>query len=561
MILRPRQERFVKASLDALKEHDAVLGVAPTGAGKTVMLSAVATRFKSVLVLQHRDELIRQNARTFRRFPGAPQIGIVDADSKAFASPATFASVATLCLPGSLARMKPCDLVVIDEAHHAPAASYRKILERARQLNPGVKFYGVTATPNRGDRAGLGQVFNHVADQITIHELIASGHLVPPVCYVIDVGISAGLDKVKRTRSGEYDMNEVEALMNTEVVFDEIIRHWREKAGDRQTVVFAPTVDYAHAFADHLTAQGVKAETVDGTMPGYERQRILRDVEAGRTQVLVNVMVATEGWDCPPVSCVVLLRPSSYKSTMMQMIGRGLRTLNPVDHPGLVKTDCIVLDFGRSLLKHQKNLFDPFKLSEGKHVTCDGCKAVLPPASLECPLCGATIHVPEELELDEDEAQEKDVDKLHTVKMVRIDPLAIQAESPFRWHIRPRSGAKIATGFGPSVMVFRFGGAWHACALEPVKSDDMVHKRVVKLYDGEEGPAVAAADDYMRDKADPDQVGKRKRWLTEPMSDKQREILKLGPLDFSLNRYQASCEIELLFHETKIRRAYGMPAK
>jgi DNA repair protein RadD len=130
-----------------------------------------------------------------------------------------------------------------------------------------------------------------------------------------------------------------------------VIRHWKEKAGDRQTVVFCSTVAHAATSPTPSVEAGVPAALIHGDMGG-RAQGIARRLCRRRVRVVVNVAVLTEGWDHPPTSCVVLLRPSSYKSTMIQMVGRGLRTVDPAEHPGVVKTDCIVLDFGTSSLTH-----------------------------------------------------------------------------------------------------------------------------------------------------------------------------------------------------------------
>ncbi|MFC4625429.1 DEAD/DEAH box helicase, partial [Daeguia caeni] len=178
-----------------------------------------------------------------------------------------------------------------------------------------------------------------------------SGHLVPPRTFVIDVGVRDDLAKVRKTAS-DFDMSEVERIMNRAPVMDAIIRHWKEKAAGRQTVVFCSTVDHARSATDAFNEAGVAAVLVHGEMADGERQAALAAYAAGDVQVVVNVAVLTEGWDHPPTACVVLLRPSSYKSTMIQMVGRGLRTVDPNEHPGVVKTDCVVLDFGTASLMH-----------------------------------------------------------------------------------------------------------------------------------------------------------------------------------------------------------------
>ena len=209
-------------------------------------------------VLAHRDELTAQNRTKFARVNPTLTTSVVDAGEKSWAGQVTFAMVPTLARPANLDRLPALDLLVIDEAHHAAADSYRRIIDRALQRNPMCRIFGVTATPNRGDRRGLREVFSNVADQIRIGELIASGHLVPPRTFVIDVGVQDQLTRVRRT-ADDFDMGEVDAIMNRAPVTDAVIRHWREKAGDRQTVVFCSTVDHADNVAAAFNAAGVPA--------------------------------------------------------------------------------------------------------------------------------------------------------------------------------------------------------------------------------------------------------------------------------------------------------------
>ena len=249
MLLRPRQKTFVERSVRALDEHGDTLGVAPTGSGKTVMLSGVVGRVLAdtdakACVLAHRDELTAQNVLKFAKVNPALSTSIVDSRTKSWRGRATFAMVPTLARAANLQAMPALDLVVVDEAHHAAAESYRRIIDRARERNPDVRIYGVTATPNRGDRKGLRPVFSNVADQILLGELIGSGHLVRPRTFVIDVGTQEALKQVRRTVD-DFDMKAVDEIMNQRPITEAVIGHWREKAGDRQTVVFCSTVDHA----------------------------------------------------------------------------------------------------------------------------------------------------------------------------------------------------------------------------------------------------------------------------------------------------------------------------
>ena len=233
MRLRPRQKLFVERSLSALGTRDNTLGIAPTGAGKTIMLSAVTgdslgdTDAKAC-VLAHRDELTAQNRDKFQRVVPDVSTSVVDATTKSWGGQVTFAMVPTLAREANLAGMPKLDLLVIDEAHHAVADSYRRIIDRVRDANPEARIFGVTATPNRGDKKGLRAVFDNVADQVRLGELIASGHLVPPRTFVIDVGVQDKLKAVRKTAS-DFDMGEVAEIMDRAPITEEVVRNWQEK--------------------------------------------------------------------------------------------------------------------------------------------------------------------------------------------------------------------------------------------------------------------------------------------------------------------------------------------
>ena len=170
MLLRPRQKLFVERSLAALSTRDNTLGVAPTGAGKTIMLSAVTGNMTGdgarACVLAHRDELTSQNRAKFARVNPDMETSVVDATTKSWEGQVTFAMAPTLSRAANLQAMPKLDLLVIDEAHHAVAESYRRIIDRVREANPDARIFGVTATPNRGDRKGLREVFDNVADHL-----------------------------------------------------------------------------------------------------------------------------------------------------------------------------------------------------------------------------------------------------------------------------------------------------------------------------------------------------------------------------------------------------------
>ncbi|MGD9868785.1 MAG: DEAD/DEAH box helicase, partial [Hyphomicrobiales bacterium] len=473
----------------------------------------------------------------FSRVNPALTTSVVDAKEKSWKGQVTFAMVPTLARPANLDRLPALDLLVIDEAHHAVADTYRRVIDRALHRNPMVRIFGVTATPNRGDRKGLREVFSNVSDQIRIGELIASGHLVKPRTFVIDVGVQDKLRQVSRTAS-DFDMGEVSAIMNKAPVTDQVVQHWREKAGNRQTVVFCSTINHAENVAAAFAAAGVRAVVVHGEMDDASRSAALAAYSAGRIQVVVNVAVLTEGWDDQPTSCVVLLRPSSYKSTMIQMIGRGLRIVNPEEHPGVIKSDCIVLDFGTSTLLHGSleqdiNLVGQEPNGVAPTKECPQCEAIVPLAVQECPFCGyvwsgSATTVP-----------------LSDFVMSEIDLLK---RSSFEWcDICGDGAALVANGFNAWAGIFFLNGRWYGVAGRQKQASHLIAA-------GERIVCLAAADDWLNANETDESAHKSKGWLKQPPTDRQLAFLPTEyRTDFGLTRYRASALLTFKFNRSAIR--------
>jgi superfamily II DNA or RNA helicase len=507
------------------------------------MLSAVIGRVlngngSKACVLAHRDEITAQNVDKFLKVnPGWP-VSLVDAGEKSWTGKATFAMVQTLSRETNLSQMPPIDLLVIDEAHHAEAMTYRRIVDRAKTLNPKVKIYGVTATPNRGDGKSLRRIFDNCADQITLAEMVALGQLVKPRTFVIDLGVSEALRNVRRVAS-EFDMDEVADIMDHSPITKEIIRHWKEKAGERRTVVFCSTIAHASHVTEAFISGGVSAELVTGETPEAEREGIFRRLDSGETQVLVNVAVATEGWDCPPISCVVLLRPCSHKSTMIQMIGRGLRKADPDNYPGLVKSDCLVLDFGTSALTHgtleQEISFEDKESHPGMGPlkTCPECEAEVPIRTRECPFCGHEFPVGSTR------------GELEDFEMTEIDMLN---RSSFQWcDVAGDGTALMASGFEAWGGVFNRDGLWVALG--------GVQKGPTKiLHVGDRVSCLGSADDWMNLNESEETAHKSRRWLSQSPTDKQIQYLKSSAFENGrITRYKASCLLNLQFNRYRIK--------
>lgn len=559
MLLRPRQKELVNRVLKALQEHGNTLAVAPTGAGKTIMLSAAIGALHKLstaktCVLAHRDELTVQNETKFCRVNPHLSTGIFDASSKSWQGDTTFAMVQTLSREHNLAGMPKLDLLVIDEAHHARADSYRRIVTHAQSLNPNLKLLGMTATPNRGDKKGLYPIFSNVCDQIMIGELIASGHLVRPRTFVMDVGVRQTLQEAKKTAGGEYDMEEISHIMDTVPINEAVVSHWKEKANDRQTVVFCSTVKHARHVCREFVKAGTAAVLVYGDMSDREREEVLGSYTEGKAQVIVNVAVLTEGWDHPPTSCVVLLRPSSYQSTFIQMVGRGLRTVNEEDYPGVVKKDCLILDFGTATLAHG-SLEQMVDLRDGEipegevsFKTCPGCGGLVPLSVRECPLCGFDFTFVEKL------------GRLLEAKDFVLREVNLFEKSNFKWlplgdkSLGDKSlGDKsldepeilMASGFEAWGSVVFKNDQWHAIG--------GIHKENARLLAvGDEAACVAAANDWMNLKESEDTAYKAKDWLSLPATQNQLQYLRGHDKDQNLTRYEASLLLVQQFNANKI---------
>ncbi len=546
MLLRPRQKELVGKTVDALIAHGNTLAVAPTGAGKTIMLSAVLGRMmgsqmQNACVLAHRDELTVQNESKFKRVVPGISTSIFNASEKNWGGAVTFAMVQTLSRESNLAQMPVLDALVIDEAHHSRADSYMRVIDHARSLNPSLKLLGMTATPNRGDKKGLRPVFSNVADQITVKELIASGHLVPPRTFVMDVGVRDELSRVRKTAL-DYDMGVVADIMNTRPINDAVVRHWQEKAGDRQTVVFCSTVEHARDVMASFQSSGVTAAMIWGDMRDTDRLDTLAAYSRGEIQVIVNVAVLTEGWDHPPTSCIVLLRPSSYKSTMIQMIGRGLRTIDPSEHPGIIKKDCIVLDFGTSTIMHgsleqEVQLDDQCQDGDAPYKDCPECAAEVPIAVKECPLCGYVWE-------SQGNQQSAPTADFH---MTEID---ILKRSSFLWcDLRGDDHYFIAAGFEAWGGVFFKDGEWYALGGRKNEQPKL-------LATGERVVCFAAADDWLNLFETESAAHKTRSWLHQPATENQlRYLPPKYRNDFNLTRYKASALMTMKFNNAAIQQA------
>lgn len=369
--LRPYQISMIEEALYGLAQDDSALCVAPTGAGKTIILSQIikghlkgCSYKKKILVLQHTKELLQQNRNKVQLWCPRVKTSLFHGEEKDTKGRIIFAMVQTL--HRHIKTFPKVDLVVIDEAHHAVAKSYETIITHLKKKNPTLKILGMTATPNRGDRKGLKGLFKTVTSQIHLSDLIGEGYLVSPRIFTVDAGQQQDLRDVlwKRDQKGvsrfinqQKQWDKANTILTDNLALnEEVVRHWKEKAEGKKTVVFCSTLQHSKEIRDTFETHGIGATHINGEMPHEERLEALRRFESFEGQdkatIITNAAVLTEGWDFPAIECVILLRPMSYESTYLQMIGRGLRS-----SPG--KRSCIVLDFGMSSSRHKVFTMEP----------------------------------------------------------------------------------------------------------------------------------------------------------------------------------------------------------
>ena len=334
MKLRSYQQEAVDKIGAALASDGSTLIVVPTACGKTVIFSHyIAQQKQRTLVLAHREELIFQAANKIKAITGiAPEIEMAEhraPGSLWVRSPVLVSSVQTQNAGRDSKRMELFDpmefgLIVIDEAHHAPADSYGKIIGYYKEKNPAIKILGVTATPDRADEVALGKIFESVAFDYEITDAIRDGWIVPVSQRAVFV---EGLDFSQcRTVASDLNGADLAAVMEFESVLHGVVSPVIELAGERKTLVFAASLVHAERMCDILNRhRNGCARFVHGGTPKEDRRDMLVAYNRGEFQYLVNVGVATEGFDEPGIEFVVMARPTKSRSLYAQMAGRGFR--------------------------------------------------------------------------------------------------------------------------------------------------------------------------------------------------------------------------------------------
>ena len=346
MQLRPYQEEVKSKIRESFqKGNKSVMLQLPTGAGKTVSFVNIARdvieQGKSVLILVHRVELIRQTYEKCLRHQ--LDVSVIHADfmyrkycKLQIASVATLAnrvkSTNTKSLPDSF------DLIVIDEAHHATANSWRKILD----FYPEAKVLGVTATPVRSNGEGFDDLFDDLVIGVTPKFLIENGYLAKPRIFANPLRFD--LSKIKVKSTGDYNEKDLVRSYEQSTTYGDLIKTWRDKADNMRTVVFGINIDHVKKIVDAFNEEGIPAVHLSSDFDTVTRNRTINDFRDGKVKILANVNIVTEGFDLPAIEAVMLVRPTKSLSLYLQMVGRGLRPAEGKDRAIILDhADCVAI--------------------------------------------------------------------------------------------------------------------------------------------------------------------------------------------------------------------------
>lgn len=443
MDLRPYQQQAreaVESDWDAGFRR--TLLVLPTGCGKTIVFSKIVEDMVRAgcrcLILAHRGELLDQAADKLLQATGL-RCAVEKAEETCLDSwyRVTVGSVQSLMREKRLAQFAPgyFDVIVVDEAHHVLSEGYQRVLSHFGEA----RVLGVTATPDRGDMRNLGQYFERLAYEYTLPRAIKDGYLCP--IKALTIPLTLDLSGVG-VQAGDFKNADIDTSLDP--YLQQIAAEMQHYCKDRKTVVFLPLVRTSQKFRDILNAQGFRAAEVNGG--SQDRAEVLRDFEEGKYNVLCNSMLLTEGWDCPGVDCVVVLRPTKVRSLYSQMVGRGTRL-----SPG--KEDLLLLDFlwhtERHELCHPANLI--CESDEVARRMTENIQKAGEPVDIE----EAEKQAGEDVVAQREESLAKQLAEMRSRKRKLVDPLqfemSIQAADlsgyvpSFGWELGPPSDKQRAT--------------------------------------------------------------------------------------------------------------------
>lgn len=444
MQLRPYQEE-ARAAVQAewVSGKKKTLLVLPTGCGKTIVFSKIiedrVRMGERVLVLAHRSELLEQASDKLNQATGL-KTATEKAEETSLNSwyRVTVGSVQTLQREKRLKQFEQThyDTIVVDEAHHCVSDGYQRVLNYFNQAN----VLGVTATPDRGDRRNLGRYFESLAYEYTLPQAIKEGYL--SKIKALTIPLTLDLNSVAQ-QAGDFKASDIGNALDPYLyqIADEMVKHCM----NRKTVVFLPLISTSQKFRDILNERGFKAAEVNGE--SKDRAEILSDFEQDKYNVLCNSMLLTEGWDCPTVDCVVVLRPTKVRALYSQMVGRGTRLAPNKDH-------LLLLDFLWHTERHE--LCRPAHLiANSPEVAQKMVQNMTEDTEVAFELVEAEQVASKDVIAEREEALAKQLAEMRKRKRALVDPLqfemSINAEDlanyvpSFGWEMAPPSDKQMET--------------------------------------------------------------------------------------------------------------------
>ena len=506
---RPYQREALRAVLNSWRDGvTRQLISLPTGTGKTVVFALLAEAIrKRTLVLAHREELLTQAAAKIRLVYPDADIGILKAEERGgLAAEVCVASIQTAARHVPELAARGFSLLICDEAHHAISPSYMRVFDELGFMGEDKDklLIGVTATAYRGDKAGLGGVFQAITFERSILAMMRAGYL----CDVrgLEVRTGATLARV-HTRAGDFALDELAAAVDTRERNDLIAEAYLQHGEGRRGVAFCVNVSHAQNLAAALRERGVPCAAVWGDMPVDERRDVLGRFAAGDLQVLTNCAVLTEGWDCPETSLIMMARPTKSRGLYVQCVGRGLRLA-----PG--KADCLLIDFVDAAKRHKLAGFG----------TLAGNSA-LPPAK------GRTL-----LEVVEEAEQRRTRPRPTGAISVEVEGLDLFERSRFVWQ-EVAGHYKLSLGDGGALWVRAVGGGYSPLMVSPAGEAVALSADVLPL-----DYALGVCEDQARKMSAAWIARKDAPWRDAPATEKQLNALRRMKIQFEdgITRGEAS---------------------
>ncbi len=485
--LRPYQQRTINEIWQWFRENKEgnPLAVLPTGAGKSIICAKLieeAIGFASakpirVLVVTHSKELIEQNYSKFVAIAPSSDVGVFSAGLKRrdTSNQVLFAGVQSIYNKEAIGSF---DLMIVDECHLIPKSGdgrYLTLINRLKDLNPSMRVIGLTATPYRLScgylHKGEGRLFNDIATEVTLLELLKLGFLSPVISK--RPAITADLSGVNKT-AGEFNQKQAAERMTagnlTDLALSDVIQRCYKRVS---WLIFCVSVEHAHEVSDWLNGKGIKCAVISGETPPQEREYLIAEYKAGRLQALANCEVLTTGFDAPRTDLIVMLRPTESTALYQQMAGRGMRIFEG-------KTDCLLLDYAGNVERHGC-LDDPYvnvpKQAKGKGSGiaptkyCPCCDTALPASTKTCSECAH--------EFPKSEVRLAELASQHAVLSTHREPiLKLFDISRVRYVVHAKTGSP------NSVKVTYFGNESNSNQLSSMFQKEIVSEWVCIEHEG-----------------------------------------------------------------------------